>query len=171
MAIVRWESAGDYGSLQREINQLFSSFSGGTGARRSGWVPQVDLHESEDGYVLLADLPGVSAEDVAIDVERNVLTLSGARSRRSAEQDKGLVRAERSYGSFRRQLTMPDGVDPDEIVASFDRGVLEIRIPKPVKARPRRITIDTTGGHDVIDAGTDDQTATGKRGESAEITA
>jgi HSP20 family protein len=154
MAIVRWESAGDYGSLQREINQLFSSFAGGSGARRTGWVPPIDLHESEDGYVLLVDLPGVSADDVAIDVERNVLTLSGARSRRTAEHDKGLVLAERSYGSFRRQLTMPEGVDPDEIVASFDRGVLEIRIPKPVKARPRRISIDVAGDHDVIDGGT-----------------
>ncbi|WP_051472072.1 Hsp20/alpha crystallin family protein [Patulibacter minatonensis] len=171
MAIVRWESASDYGSLQREINQLFSSFAGGTGARRAGWVPQVDLHESEDGYVLLADLPGVSADDVAIDVERNVLTLSGARTRRSG-QDTRLVRSERSYGSFRRQLTMPEGVDPDEIVASFDRGVLEIRIPKPVKARPRRITIDVAGGHDVIDGGASDRSATPDgRSDSAEITA
>jgi HSP20 family protein len=168
MALVRWESAGDYGSLQREINQLFSSFADGRGGRRAaGWVPAIDLRETQDGYVLLADLPGVSADDVAIDVERNVLTLSGARSR--PDQGAGLLRAERGFGSFRRRLTMPEGVDPDEIVASFDRGVLEIRIPKPVKARPRRISIDGDHEREVIDAGRGDDAAGDEHRASSDL--
>ncbi|CAB4937991.1 unannotated protein [freshwater metagenome] len=145
MAIVRWEPAGDLGSLQREIDRVLSSFLGGEAVRRPsrGWTPAIDLQEHEDGFVLTADLPGVSADDVAIDVERNVLTLSGARSRSDAG---GTIVSERGYGSFRRRLTLPEGVDPDEIVASFDRGVLEVRIPKPAQARPRRVSIDVGGG-------------------------
>lgn len=156
MTIVRWEPAGDLGSLQRDINRVLSSFLDAGPARRSaqGWVPPLDLVESEDAFVLTADLPGVSADDVAIDVERGVLTLSGARTRRD-DHGTGLLRAERSHGSFRRQLTLPEGVDPDEIVASFDRGVLEIRIPKPVQARPRRVSIDVGSAPTTIEGGSE----------------
>lgn len=158
MAIVHWEPAADFGALQRDINRVLSSFlDGGSGIRRApqGWVPPIDLMEAEDVFVLSADLPGVSAEDVAIDIERGVLTLSGARSRPGGDGDGALLRAERGYGSFRRQLTLPDGVDPDEIAASFDRGVLEIRIPKPVQARPRRVSIDVGAAPQMIDGGRD----------------
>lgn len=168
MAIVRWEPAGDLGSLQREIDRVFTSFLGGQAARSTarGWMPAIDLYELEDGYVLSADLPGVSAEDVAIDVERNVLTLSGARTRDAGEH-AGMIRSERGYGSFRRELTLPDGVDPDEIVASFDRGVLEIRIPKPVAARPRRVSIDVGGTPAMIDGGQDADAGHGPAAEES----
>lgn len=153
MAIVRWEPAGDFGSLQRDVNRLFSSFLDGDAVRTArAWTPAVDLHEHVDVFVLSADLPGVAAEDVAIDVERGILTLSGARTSPSGEESKA-VRTERGYGSFQRRLTLPEGVDPDEIVASFDRGVLEVRIPKPVKARPRRISIDVGASPTMLDHG------------------
>lgn len=160
MATVRWEPAGDALSLRRDIDRVLSSFFDGGPARRpaQGWVPPIDLVESEDAFVLVADLPGVAADDVAIDVERGVLTLSGARTR-AEDRGAGLRRAERSHGSFRRQLSLPDGVDPDEIVASFDRGVLEVRIPKPPKARPRRVSIDVGTTPATIDGPADDRAA------------
>lgn len=146
MAIVRWEPAGDVASLQQDVNRVFASFfdpsTSSTGTVR--WIPPVDLEEMEESYLLVADLPGVAAEDVAIEVEDDVLTLSGARTR-TGETDARSVRSERGHGAFQRRLTLPEGVDPEQITASFDRGVLEVRVPKPVKAGPRRVSIQVGG--------------------------
>ena len=91
----------------------------------------MDLVETGDHYVLRADLPGLSDGDVNIQLEDNVLTISGERNTEHEQNEEGYYRLERAFGSFARSLTLPDGVDPDSVQAHFDRGVLEIRIPKP----------------------------------------
>ncbi len=146
MAIIRWEPAREIGALQSEVNRLFGTFfdtqAGGGGAvaaRR--WVPAMDLVEDGDHYVLRADLPGVREDDVEIELDDNVLTVSGERRSQHDEQRDGYRRIERSYGSFSRSLTVPDGIDPERIEASFDGGVLEVRVPKPEQAKPRRVAI------------------------------
>lgn len=105
------------------------------------WAPAMDLVETEDAFVLKADLPGLGEDDVALEVQDNVLTLSGERRFEHEVKRDGYHRIERGSGSFARSLTLPDGVDPDAIAASFDRGVLEIRIPKPEQRKPRRLQI------------------------------
>jgi HSP20 family protein len=158
MTIVRWEPARDFGSLQQEVNRVFSSFfePGAAGAASPRWTPAVDLLEQEDAFLLVADLPGVSEEDVAIDVEGDVLTLSGARTvHHGASEGRGAIRAERGHGSFRRRLTLPEGVDAEAITAAFDRGVLEVRIPKPVQARPRRVSIQVGSAPRTIESQAD----------------
>jgi len=141
MALVRWEPARELSSLQSEMNRLFSSFFGDVdeGARR--WTPAMDLMEAEDHLVLKADLPGLSEEDVQIEVRDNVLTVSGERKAEQEEKRDGYYRVERSFGRFARSLTLPEGIDADAIEASFDKGVLEVRIPKPAERQPRRISI------------------------------
>ena len=146
MALVRWEPARELSSLQSEMNRLFNTFfdtptSGGNGGGARRWVPSMDLVETDDHFVLRADLPGLSEGDVAIELEDNVLTVSGERKAEHEEKKEGFYRVERSYGQFRRSLTLPDGVDADAIAARFDRGVLEVRIPKPEERKPRRIEI------------------------------
>lgn len=145
MALIRWEPTREISSLQGEVNRLFSSFfdsptDGVNGARRS-WIPAMDLHEDGDVYVLRADLPGLDEAEVNIEVEDRVLTISG--ERRSTHEDRrdGYVRVERAYGSFGRSLTLPEGVDPEAIEAAFDKGVLELRIPKPEERKPRKVAI------------------------------
>jgi HSP20 family protein len=101
----------------------------------------MDLVETDDHFVLKADLPGLSEEDVHVDVDNDVLTVSGERKGEHEDKRDGFVRVERSYGSFRRSLTLPEGVDADAVTASFDRGVLEISIPKPEQRKPRRVAI------------------------------
>lgn len=160
MTIVRWEPARDFGSLQQEVNRVFSSFfePAAGGAAAAAWRPAVDLIEQEDAFVLVADLPGVAEDDVAIDVEGDVLTLSGNRTmHRSITKEDGAIRAERGYGSFRRQLTLPEGVDPEQITAAFDRGVLEVRVPKPVRARPRRVSIQVGSTPRTIESHREDE--------------
>ena len=143
MALVRWEPVRELQSIQQEMNRLFDTVfdapaaSGGT--RR--WIPPMDLVESDDHFVLRADLPGLDEGDVKIEVQDKVLTLSGERRFEHEAKKDGFYRVERGSGSFSRSLTLPDGVDADGIAASFDRGVLEIRIPKPEERKPRRVEI------------------------------
>ncbi|MEA2330725.1 MAG: hypothetical protein QOH58_863 [Thermoleophilaceae bacterium] len=126
--------------FSREVDRLFDTFFGVDREVRR-WVPPVDLVEAEDHFVLKADLPGLSEEDVSIEVQDGALTISGAREAEHESQERGWYRIERSFGSFNRSLTLPDGVDADGISAGFARGVLEVRIPKPEERKPRRVQI------------------------------
>jgi HSP20 family protein len=140
MALVPWESR-ELTSLQSEMNRLFSSFFGPT-AHGSRWMPATDIVESDGEYVLTADLPGMSEKDVKIEVENNVLTVSG--ERRSEHEDKraGYHRLERSFGSFARSVNLPEGVNTDDIEASFENGVLSVHIPKPAQTKPQRVQVE-----------------------------
>ena len=149
MALVRWEPVRELNSIQGEINRLFNSFfdtplgAGEGGGRR--WLPAMDLVEADDRYVLRADLPGLAEGDVKIEVEDNVLTVSGERRAEHEQRGEGYHRLERAYGAFSRSLTLPEGVDADAVQASFERGVLEVRIPKPEQRKPRRVSISVGG--------------------------
>jgi HSP20 family protein len=147
MALVRWEPVRELTSLQSEMNRLFNTFfdtpatAGEQGGTPRRWVPAMDLVEADDHFVLRADLPGLDEQDVSIEVDGDVLTVSGERKSEHEERGEGFHRIERSYGAFRRSLTLPDGVDPESVSASFDKGVLEVRIPKPEERKPRRVAI------------------------------
>ena len=153
MALVRWEPARELHSLQQEMNRLFNTFfdapapgHGGAGGGGRRWVPAMDLVETEDHFVLRADLPGLDEGDVKIEVEDNVLTLSGERRYEHEAKKDGFYRLERGSGQFSRSLTLPDGVDAGAIAATFDKGVLEVRVPKPEQRKPRRVEISVGGG-------------------------
>jgi HSP20 family protein len=148
MTIVRWEPLRELNSLQSEMNRLFDTVfdtpPGASGKVLRRWMPAMDLVESGEHYVLRADLPGMSEEDVSIEFEDGTLTLSGERKVEHEDEKEGFHRVERSFGAFSRSLTLPQGIDPEAVTASFDRGVLEIRIPKPEQRKPRRIEIGRT---------------------------
>jgi HSP20 family protein len=131
-----------------EINRLFDTLFEATNAnaRTQRWSPAIDLVEADDHFLLKADLPGVGEDDVAIEVQDNVLTVSGERKAESERKERGWYRLERSFGRFSRSLTLPEGVNANGISASFDKGVLEVRIPKPEERKPRRIEIGGGNG-------------------------
>jgi HSP20 family protein len=130
----------------REIDRVFDAFFGQTDQARR-WVPPVDLVEAEDHFVLKADLPGLGEGDLNIELQDGTLTISGERGAEHEQREKGWYRIERAFGRFSRSLTLPDGVDPDAIEASFSNGVLEVRIPKPAERKPRRIAISSSNGN------------------------
>ena len=144
MTIVRWEPLRELGTLQSEMNRLFNTvFDGPTpnGATMRRWMPAMDLLESGDHFVLRADLPGMNEDDVKIELEDSTLTISGERTTERESENEGFYRAERATGTFSRSLTLPKGIDPEAVSARFDRGVLEVRIPKPAERQPHRVRI------------------------------
>lgn len=118
-------------------------------ARR--WVPPMDLAETTDHYLLRADLPGLAQDDVTIEVEDRVLTVSGERKVEPASEDLRYVRVERAAGAFRRTVTLPEGTDAEGITATFEHGVLTVQIPKPQAAKPRRVEITVGDGPKTIE--------------------
>lgn len=150
MALIRWEPVAELNTIQNEMNRLFNTFFDQPGAGRSSgasrrWIPPMDLVETDDHYVLRADLPGLSDEDVSVQLEDNVLTISGERKSEHEQRQEGYYRLERATGSFSRSLTLPEGVDPNSVQAHFDRGVLEINVPKPEQKKPRQVQISLGG--------------------------
>jgi len=145
MAIVRWEPLRELTTLQNEMNRLFGSAfdtpTPGNGGTLRRWMPAMDLVEADEHFVLRADLPGMSEEDVNIEVEERVLTVSGERKANYETNKDGFHRVERAFGAFSRSLTLPEGINPEAVEANFDRGVLEVRIPKPEQPKPRKISI------------------------------
>jgi HSP20 family protein len=150
MALIRWEPVRELNTIQNEMNRLFNTFfeapaPGNSGNTMRRWIPAMDLVETDDDFVLRADLPGLTEKDVNIELEDNVLTISGERKAEHEERKEGYYRVERASGTFSRSLTLPEGVDPERVRASFDRGVLEVRIPKPEQRKPRKVTISAAG--------------------------
>jgi HSP20 family protein len=151
MALIRWEPVRELQTVQNEMDRLFNTFfdsptpggNGGTTLRR--WIPAMDVVETDDTYVLRADLPGLSKGDVNVELDDRVLTISGERKAEHEQRREGYYRVERASGSFTRALRLPEGVDADGIQASFDNGVLEVRISKPEQHKPRKVQI-TVGG-------------------------
>ena len=144
MALVRWDPVRELDSLQSDMNRLFDSFfqgrqANGTTGRR--WIPAMDLVETEGHLVLRADLPGMDEDDLDIEIKGGVLTVSGERKSEHESKSEGFYRVERAFGRFSRSLSLPDGVDAGKVEANFDRGVLEVKIPKPEQTKPHRVEI------------------------------
>lgn len=122
----------------RLLDEMFRT--SGNGSRVTGFTPPLDLRETDDEYFVVVDLPGVRPDDVNIELNDQVLMISG--SRMTAESGQAQV-IERPYGSFVRSLTLPKGVDSDQIRADYHDGVLELHIPKPAQVKPRKIAISS----------------------------
>lgn len=131
--------------LQRELDR---SNEGARGAPESPstvataeWTPPVDIKEEADRYVLLADLPGVSPDQIEVTMEEGILSLRGERRTEALERREGYKRIERAYGSFYRRFSLPDTADAEGISARCNNGVLEIVIPKRSQQQPRRVVV------------------------------
>lgn len=149
MAVVRWEPARELATLQSEMSRLMNHFWGsadsGGSQNATAWLPALDVWESDGEIVLAVDLPGIREEDVSLEVDDGVLTISGERSRTIDEKSDRYYRFERRFGQFSRSVTLPQGIDASAVKAEFNAGVLEVRVPKPEERRPTRIQIGDRG--------------------------
>jgi HSP20 family protein len=111
------------------------------GSLTSSWLPPCDVFEDKNSVKIMAEIPGVDAEDVKISLENNLLTLRGEKKQHAEEQSERVHRYERSYGVFERTFSLPTTVDPEKIDAQYSHGVLTVTIPKSERARPREIPV------------------------------
>jgi HSP20 family protein len=105
------------------------------------WSPNIDVMEKEDKFIVKVELPGVKEEDVDVSVTGDMLTISGEKQAESEVKKKGYYYSESSYGSFSRSVTMPSTVDASKIEASYDKGVLEITLPKTPEVKTKKIKV------------------------------
>jgi HSP20 family protein len=106
-----------------------------------GWVPAVDLEETDGAYHLKAEMPGMKKEDVRISIVDNILTVSGEKKSETRTDKKKVHRLERNYGAFQRSFSLPARIQADRVEASFKEGVLEITVPKSEEAKPKEVEI------------------------------
>ena len=149
MAIIRYPFRSPTYSAWRDFDEVTNRLArlfDDVGARRGNggmWAPPVSVAETADELIFTAELPGLSENDVTIEIENDVLTISGEKTeeRTEGEEDRNYHLWERSYGSFRRSFTLPRAVNTGEASADFENGILEIRLPKAAEAKGRRIEI------------------------------
>jgi HSP20 family protein len=151
MKLTRWDPYRDLEEMGDRLNRAFGGF-GRLGLTRPGewgrealtvpeWSPMVDIVETDDEYLIKAEIPEVKREDVKVSVENGVLTMQGERKQEKEEKGKKFHRMERFYGSFLRTFTVPDNVDDTQVKADFKEGVLFVHLPKTEKAKPKAIEV------------------------------
>ena len=118
----------------------------------SAWLPRVDIREEHDAVLLSAELPGVSKDEVTVQLENGVLTVSGEKKSEQSENENGFYRCERVYGAFKRSFRVPETVDAAKISAEFVNGVLKLTLPKRPEAAARQIEVKADEGVKTIKA-------------------
>ena len=144
MRITRWNPYGDVNSLQSTLNRVFQDFNRGSDELMTSgtFVPPVDIYEDEHGVTLKMEVPGVSQENLNINLENSTLTVSGERKFEKNEKEENFHRIERRYGSFTRSFTLPNTVDSEKVQANYDNGILSIQLAKKAEAKPKQIKVN-----------------------------
>ena len=145
MPVVRWEPFQDAASLQRLYRML------GAAVERS-WMPAVDIIDTPDAFVLKAELAGMQPEDVHIELEDDVLTIKGERRQEERPEAEQYQSTEWHYGAFQRSITLPHSVKREAIEATYENGVVEVRVPKAAEVVAQRIEVKAKGGVSALEA-------------------
>ena len=131
-SMTRWNPFSDFGELRARMDRLLEEMGNG---HEGEWAPAVDVIREEDRIVIHADVPGIKPEEIDVEFDDGVLTVSGKHEEVKEEKEKDYVRRERRYGSFSRSMTLPEGVSADQIDASCKDGVLEVTVPVPKREK------------------------------------
>jgi HSP20 family protein len=146
MNLIKWNPWREMDTFSDRFNHFFGdTFSPALwvrdGSKLQDWAPSVDVYDDDKKFVIKAEIPGVDKKDIHIDVKDSILTLSGERSHENDVKEENFHRKERAFGKFQRSFTLPEGTDPDRIVADYKDGVLNIEIPKPEEKKPKKISV------------------------------
>jgi HSP20 family protein len=139
--LTRWDPFTELGELRSRFDRLFDEWLDG---HERAWTPAIDVVREDDQLVVHADLPGVKPDEVKIEVDDDILTVSGVHRESKEEKEKNYVRRERRYGSFSRSMALPAGVDARKIKATSHDGVVELTIPLPKQAKKEPVKITPT---------------------------
>jgi HSP20 family protein len=141
--LTRWDPFAELSDLRTRFDRIFGDDAPG---QRRAWAPAVDVIRDDGNLVLRADIPGMEPSEVKIQVEDDVLTVSGEHEERTEAKEENYVRRERRVGSFMRSMPLPRGVDPSKIKAQTRHGVLEVVIPLPAEPEKKTVEITPTAG-------------------------
>jgi HSP20 family protein len=145
MAITRTDPFREFATLQDRMNRLFGDIylRDDDVSTRGNWIPPVDIYETDNhDFVLKAELPDMTREDIDVTVESNTLTLRGTKQLSSDVKEDQYRRIERSYGTFSRSFTLPNTVDAGKVSAEYKNGVLTVKLPFREDAKPRTINVE-----------------------------
>ena len=145
-SLIRFTPNTELRRMQREFDRMFNDFFPATRtlsshSDKATWAPRVDLSETENGYQIVVDLPGIPKKDISINFHEGVLSISGSRTNETKEEGKNFLRVERSSGEFNRSFNIPVAIQSDKIEASYKDGVLEVNVPKAEVAKPQKVKI------------------------------
>jgi HSP20 family protein len=135
--LTRWDPFAELSELRARFDRMFDQFDG----HERVWTPAIDVVRDDGNLVIHAELPGIKPEEVKIEVEDDILTVSGEHEERKDEKEKDYVRRERRYGSFSRSMALPPGVDAKKIKAKTHDGVVEVTVPLPKEAKKETVKI------------------------------
>ncbi len=147
MAITRWDPFREVVALQNRMNNLFREMNEAESPlTTASFVPAVDIYEDAKKVVLKLEVPGMEEKDLDVRVENNTLTVKGERKFEKDEKEENFHRVERRYGSFSRSFSLPATINPDDVQADYDKGVLKIRLAKRAEAKPKQIKVNIGSG-------------------------
>jgi HSP20 family protein len=143
--LTRWEPFREFSTLQDRMNRLFRETQGSSQDETltsSSFAPAVDVYEDEHNVTLKIEVPGIDEKDIDVRIENNTLTVHGERKIEKEEKEENYRRVERQYGSFTRTFNLPPTVDAEKVQADYDKGVLNITLPKKAEAKPKQIKVN-----------------------------
>lgn len=144
MDLIKWRPFRELNLMRRDLDRLIDRFFDFDKELfdRDLWAPEIDISESDEEYVVKADIPGIDQKDLSVTLSGGNLTIKGERREEKEEKKKHFHRIERRYGSFQRTIQIPGEVDENKITANYRDGVLEIHLPKTEKTKPREIKVE-----------------------------
>jgi len=143
--LTRWEPFREFSTLQDRMNRLFRETQGNSQDESlisSSFAPAVDVYEDEHNVTLKIEVPGIDEKDIDVRIESSTLTVHGERKIEKEEKEENYRRVERQYGSFTRTFNLPPTVDAEKVQADYDKGVLNITLPKKAEAKPKQIKVN-----------------------------
>jgi HSP20 family protein len=151
-SLTRWEPFREFSTLQDRLNlmnRLFRESYSPEGPEEAltttSFAPPVDIYEDEHNITLKIEVPGIDEKDIDVRIENNTLTVHGERKFEKEEKEENFRRVERQYGGFTRSFTLPSSVDPGQVNADYDKGVLKINLAKKAEAKPKQIKVNVRG--------------------------
>lgn len=148
MAVLKWNPIEDLYDIQKDISRMFRRAFGATESltdwlKAGRWLPALDVFSRDNNLIIRAEIPGVEPDQVDVSITDNTLTISGERKQEEKIEEKDVYMMESSYGKFRRSLSLPREVKPEEIKASFSNGILEVVIPQAApEVKPKHVKVE-----------------------------
>ncbi len=142
MRLVRWQPFSEMESLRDRMDRMFDELAGLNRQSSTAWVPAIEIQDREEHLVLRAEIPGVEAKDLDIQVAREAVSISGEHRYENKAQEQGFFRTELRYGSFQRTIPLPVAVENNQVQAEFKDGILKLTLPKAQEARHKVVKIN-----------------------------